>query len=87
MSNGKEGRKERGQKIENEILNFGCIEAEIQNSASIQPRTIFFLLFFSFFFEEEEARPLVETEGMTLPQPPGSAASRVVSREKERKRA
>ena len=40
-----------------------------------------------FFFFEEEARPQVETEGMPLPQPPGSAASKVVTREKDRKRA
>ena len=39
------------------------------------------------YFFLEEARPQVETEGMPLPQPPGSAASKVVTREKDRKRA
>ena len=34
---------------------------------------LFSSLFFFFFFFEEEARPQVETEGMPLPQPPGSA--------------
>ena len=38
-------------------------------------------------FFEEEARPQVETEGIPLPQPPGGAASKVVTREKDRKRA
>ena len=48
-------------------------------STALQTTCVFLFL--------EETRPQVETEGMPLPQPPGSAASKVVSREKNRKRA
>ena len=49
---------------------------------------LFSSLFFFFFFFEEEARPQVETEGMTLPQPPGSAyQKRRILENKDRKRA